>query len=51
MHHSILPCQGNEILRQTVVELDVAGKIYRNLKNPPVKDTVPVPDGGFTIVR
>ena len=31
--------------------MDEAGRIFRNLKDPPVKDTVAVPDGGFTIVR
>ena len=34
-----------------VIDMDRRGKIWRNLKNPPVKDTVGVPDGGFTIIR
>ncbi len=43
---------GNSILRQTVIDMDKAGLIKRNLKgNPPLKDTVSVPDAGFTIVR
>ncbi len=28
-----------------------ANKIVRNLANPPIKDTITVPDGGFTIIR
>ena len=31
--------------------MDRRGEIWRNLKNPPVKDTVGVPDGGFTVIR
>lgn len=32
-------------------ELDAAGMIKRNFDNPPTKDTVTVPDGGYTIIR
>lgn len=34
-----------------VKERDAQGLITRNLKNPPLKDTVTVPDGGYTVVR
>lgn len=30
---------------------DANGQIYRNLIDAPLKDTVTVPDGGYTIVR
>ncbi len=45
------PSAGNSILRDTVIEMDKRGEISRNLEDPPLKDTVSVPDGGFTIVR
>lgn len=32
-------------------QMDLKGQIKRNLINPPIKDTVPVPDGGYTIIR
>ena len=31
--------------------MDKRGEIKRNLVNPPIKDTVMVPDGGFTVIR
>ena len=31
--------------------LDANGLIQRNLIDAPIKDTVAVPDGGYTIVR
>ena len=34
-----------------VKKLNEAGKIKKNLKNPPRKDNVPVPDAGFAIMR
>lgn len=34
-----------------VVQLDKSGKIRRRLFGAPIKDTVTVPDGGFTIIR
>lgn len=34
-----------------VKRLDEDGKLERNFKNPPRKDTVIVPDGGYTILR
>ena len=33
------------------MEMDEAGKIRRNLEDPPLKDTVTVPDAGFTVLR
>lgn len=30
---------------------DEAGLLKRNLKNAPIKDTVTVPDGGYTVIR
>ena len=36
---------------QQVKALDKAGRINRNLRDPPLKDTVTVPAGGFTILR
>ncbi|XP_066951999.1 LOW QUALITY PROTEIN: uncharacterized protein [Macrobrachium rosenbergii] len=34
-----------------VIALDEAGGIVRKLENPVLKDTVTLPDGGFTIIR
>lgn len=34
-----------------VKELDRQNLIHRKLKRAPLKDTVTVPDGGYTIVR
>ncbi|CAH1107083.1 unnamed protein product [Psylliodes chrysocephalus] len=34
-----------------VKEKDAKGLIRRNLDNHPLKDTVTVPDGGYTVVR
>lgn len=34
-----------------VKNLDNNGKLRRNLKNAPLKDSVTVPDGGYTIIR
>ncbi|XP_008487811.1 laccase [Diaphorina citri] len=39
------------ITRQDVIDMDAKGLIRRNLKDAPLKDTVTVPDGGFTIIR
>ena len=33
------------------MEMDEQGLIQRNLINPPYKDTVTIPDGGYTVVR
>lgn len=42
---------GASITRAEVEALDARGKLQRNLRNPIQKDTVLVPDGGYTIVR
>lgn len=34
-----------------IQSLDRAGKLYRRLKGAPIKDTVTIPDGGYTIIR
>ena len=31
--------------------MDEAGLLERNLDHPPTKDSVTVPDGGYTIIR
>ena len=31
--------------------LNEGGRIKKNLINPPQKDTIPVPDGGFAVLR
>lgn len=41
----------DSITASYVKSLDAQGKLPRNLDNPPVKDTVTVPAGGYTIVR
>jgi len=42
---------GNDITRQFIVDRDKAGKIPRNYNSPPLKDTVLVPDSGYTLIR
>ncbi|XP_050695782.1 uncharacterized protein LOC126985218 [Eriocheir sinensis] len=39
------------ITRDEVIALDHQGRITRNLVNPPYKDTVTIPDGGYSVVR
>lgn len=41
----------SDVTAEEVKELDKQGKLKRNFINPPVKDTVTIPDGGYTIVR
>jgi L-ascorbate oxidase len=36
---------------QDIINLDNAGKLKRNLINPPFKDTIQIPSGGYTIIR
>ncbi|XP_028030657.1 L-ascorbate oxidase-like isoform X2 [Bombyx mandarina] len=36
---------------EEVKAFDEAGLLKRNLKNAPIKDTVTVPDGGYTVIR
>lgn len=42
---------GRNVTVEEVKNRDAKGLIKRNLLNPPLKDTVTVPDGGYTIVR
>ncbi|XP_053649062.1 uncharacterized protein [Cherax quadricarinatus] len=42
---------GSETTVEEVKALDAAGGIKRKLKNPVKKDSVTIPDGGYTIVR
>lgn len=42
---------GHNVTVDEVKSRDEKGLIKRNLLNPPIKDTVTVPDGGYTIVR
>ena len=42
---------GNNISREMVINRDVQGKIPRNFNSPPRKDTVVVPDAGYTLIR
>ncbi|XP_058451938.1 uncharacterized protein LOC131430754 [Malaya genurostris] len=39
------------ISAEEVKRLDEEGKIKRRLKGAPIKDTVTIPDGGYTIIR
>lgn len=34
-----------------LIKMDKRGELKRNLDNPPLKDTVQVPSGGYTIFR
>lgn len=42
---------GSNVTLEEVARRDEQGYIQRNLINPPIKDTVTVPDGGYTILR
>lgn len=42
---------GPNVTREAVIKLDKEGRLNRNLNQGPVKDTVTVPDGGYTIIR
>ncbi|XP_076174595.1 uncharacterized protein LOC143150301 [Ptiloglossa arizonensis] len=42
---------GKNVTADVVKKLDKEGLIHRNLDHAPLKDTVTVPDGGYTIVR
>lgn len=42
---------GKNVTVDKIVELDEKNLLLRNLENPPIKDTVTVPDGGYTIIR
>ncbi|KAK8384504.1 hypothetical protein O3P69_009357 [Scylla paramamosain] len=42
---------GENTTKANVQALDEAGKLNRNFDRPPSKDTVTVPDGGYTVIR
>nr|BAJ06132.1 laccase 1 isoform G [Nephotettix cincticeps] len=42
---------GETIDVEKVKELDRANMLVRNFTHPPIKDTITVPDGGYTILR
>ena len=42
---------GTNMTLDQMKNLHASGKIQYELENPPIKDTVIVPDGGYTIVR
>ncbi|XP_033324267.2 uncharacterized protein LOC117219317 [Megalopta genalis] len=42
---------GRNVTAEVVKKLDEQGLIRRNLDRAPLKDTVTVPDGGYTIIR
>lgn len=42
---------GNYTTVEDIERMDREGRIERNLRTAPLKDTVTVPDGGFTILR
>ncbi|XP_037773206.1 laccase-2-like [Penaeus monodon] len=42
---------GAAITRDEVIELDRTGQLLRNFYHPVRKDTVTIPDGGYTVVR
>lgn len=42
---------GRNVTAEKVLKLDELGQIKRNLRTAVVKDTVTVPDGGYTIIR
>lgn len=42
---------GKNVTIETIKEMDKLGQLHRNFDRPPIKDTVTVPDGGYTIIR
>lgn len=42
---------GKNITKEKIQKMDNKGLLMRNLKEAPIKDTVTVPDGGYTIIR
>lgn len=42
---------GENTTAETVKNLDRTGGIFRNLTRAPLKDTVTIPDGGYTVIR
>jgi len=42
---------GNWLLKENVKQMNEDGVVKKNLFDPPLKDTVTVPDSGFTVIR
>ncbi|KAH8293300.1 hypothetical protein KR018_012343, partial [Drosophila ironensis] len=42
---------GENVTIEMIKQLDQFNLLKRNFDNPPVKDTVTIPDGGYTIIR
>lgn len=42
---------GSNVTVEEVKQLDEDGLLMRNLHDPPFKDTITVPDGGYTVLR
>lgn len=42
---------GSNVTVNEVEKLYNEGRIKKNLVSPPLKDTITVPDGGYTIIR
>nr|XP_022908342.1 laccase-4-like [Onthophagus taurus]XP_022908343.1 laccase-4-like [Onthophagus taurus] len=42
---------GQNVTVQEIMDMDKQNLLKRNLKDPPIKDTVTTPDGGYTILR
>lgn len=42
---------GGNVTAEEVKRLDEEGKLPRRLRGAPIKDTVTIPDGGYTIIR
>uniref|UniRef100_A0A8D8P5K9 L-ascorbate oxidase n=1 Tax=Culex pipiens TaxID=7175 RepID=A0A8D8P5K9_CULPI len=42
---------GGNVTAEEVKRLDEEGKLSRRLRGAPIKDTVTIPDGGYTIIR
>ncbi|RVE44181.1 hypothetical protein evm_011175 [Chilo suppressalis] len=53
--HSFRVVSMRRLANKTTIDeikaFDEAGLLKRNLKNAPIKDTVTVPDGGYTVIR
>jgi L-ascorbate oxidase len=47
----VLSKLGQAVNMKDIKEMDRQGKLKRNLDRPPIKDTVTVPSGGYTIFR
>lgn len=42
---------GDGVSVDQIKRMDKEGKLKRNLINPPLKDTVTIPAGGYTVIR